>query len=120
MSAAKRPAWLPNGCPPWCEWGPLHKDGDAIDDRWHSGGSVSFPLTAEDPLPTGHHCEGDGAEVDVSLIQEYREAEPRVWLGREGSRQGMHLTLEEAERLACELLDRVRLARLVDTETPGS
>jgi hypothetical protein len=110
VSASKRPSWLPHGCPSWCEWGPLHKDDDGIDDRWHSGGGVSFALTAEEPL-SPHHCNSDGAEVDVSLIQDYREASPRVWVGREGTNQGMHLTLDEAERLARELLGRVELAR---------
>jgi hypothetical protein len=110
MTAARLPDWLPDGCPSWCDYGELHKDVDAYDDRTHCRSALSFPLTAEEPLDE-HHIDRDGAEVDVSLIQHYREASPRVWLGREGSRQGMHLTLDEAERLARELLARVALAR---------
>lgn len=111
MTAPKRPFWLgEGGCPSWCGYDDLHKDEDAYDDRTHAGAMMSFPLTAEEPLAE-HHCQGDDAEVDVSLIQHYREASPRVWLGREGSRRGMHLTLDEAEQLARVLFARVAMAR---------
>lgn len=126
---ANRPAWLPDGCPPWCEMGALHKDRDRLEDRVHSGSSAHITLTAEEPPPgPGVTPDGRGwtgksvpydepAEADVHLEQHYREATPRVWVGRDGSLTGMHLTLDEAERLAYEMLKRVAAGRL--TESPG-
>jgi hypothetical protein len=127
---ASRPSWLPDGCPPWCEMGPLHKDIDYLDDRVHSGSSVHITLTAEEP-PLGPGVTPDGkgriersvpyddpATADVHLQQHYREATPRVWVGRNESRIGMYLTLNEAERLAHEILKRAAAGRLA--QSPGN
>lgn len=126
---ADDPAWLRDGCPPWCEMGALHQDSDHLDDRVHSGSAAHITLTAEEP-PLGPEVTPDGkgwtgksvpydepAEADVYLVQHYREATARVWVGRDGSRTGIHLTLVEAEQLAHEILKRVAAGRL--TRSPG-
>jgi hypothetical protein len=56
---ANRPAWLPNGCPPWCEVGAQHKDRDRFADRRHFGSSSHITLTAEEP-PLGPGVAADG------------------------------------------------------------
>ncbi|MEV5704776.1 hypothetical protein [Actinoallomurus sp. NPDC052274] len=121
---AARPAWLPDGCPPWCDMGPLHKDSDHLDDRVHSGSATQITLTAEEP-PLGPGVTPDGmgwtgesvsypqpVQADIYLEQHYREATPRVWVGRDGRTTGMHLTLDEAEQFAHEVLKRVAIGRL--------
>lgn len=109
MSAVKRAAWLTQGyhvCPEWCDGG--HDTTDSYDDREHIGTISAVTLTADDTWPD----EDPGVarlgaaglpHVNMYLVQHYREAEPRVWLGKGGSNQGVYLTVAEAEVLAAEL-----------------
>ncbi|WP_433174179.1 DUF6907 domain-containing protein [Actinoallomurus sp. CA-150999] len=107
MSAAKRPYWLPEGCPPWCLRVPEHSNDDHPDDRTHAGEDASVTLTAADPLD----LDGEAEEMRLYLLQHYREREPLIWLGRNETNQGGHLTLDEAEELAGELRRLVKIAR---------
>jgi hypothetical protein len=114
---APRPHWLTGECPTWCHVDD-HASGDRFDDRLHTGMTGVIPLTAEEP-PS--YTDRDGKELwaadnepawaDLFLIQHYREAEARIWVGRDGTSKGFHLTLDEAEDLAATLLDRVTAAR---------
>ncbi|MFI0354274.1 DUF6907 domain-containing protein [Actinomadura sp. 9N407] len=127
--AAKWPAWLPDGCPSWCEVGDAHKDKDHIADRFHFGPATHITLTAEEPplgpgvTPDGKGWTGksvpydDPAHADVYLLQHYRELGPRLWVGRADSPIGINLTLDEAERVALEILKRVAAGRL--KQSPG-
>jgi hypothetical protein len=45
------------------------------------------------------------------ILQHHREREPRIWLGRNDTNQGGHLTLDEAEELAEHLRLLVALGR---------
>lgn len=110
------PAWLPNGCPAWCEARGLHIDGDAYEDRTHTGGGITLPLTAEEPL---HRDDRDGAQLDVALIQHYREAEPRVRIGRDETSQGTHLSLTEVGTLIGHLSATLATARRGRPPAPG-
>ena len=104
IPASNAPAWQPEGCPSWCECGDLHRSGDHYDDRIHvnlgAHVALSIPRQVDDEIPT----------LDVSLIQHYREASPRVWIGRDGSSKGDHLTVDEAREGALRLLELVRMA----------
>lgn len=109
MSAEKRPAWLPNGCPSWCDWIGDHNESARYDDRSHIGAGLSLILTAEQTLREDRK-DTVPPTLDIYLIQHYREAEPRVHVGRDDM-PGTHLTLDEAEALANKLLNRVATAR---------
>jgi hypothetical protein len=52
----------------------MHMDGDAYEDRSHSGSEITMPLMADEPLTTGDQA---GAELNLRLVQHYRETEPR-------------------------------------------
>ena len=112
----KTPAWVNDStpCPSWCPYGRDHKDSDAYDDRTHSGSTWHVPLTAEDPIayaegPGGERVvDSEPSELDLYLVMHYREIEPRIWLGRDGTDKGQHLTLKEARELAERLTELVR------------
>lgn len=101
---ATAPVWSPQGCPSWCDVPDLHRDGDHYDDRSHCS------LGAHIPLSLAKVVDDERATLDVSMIQHYREVEPRVWIGRDGSAQGDHLTLDEAREMALRVLELVRMA----------
>ncbi|SEG94674.1 hypothetical protein SAMN04489712_1502 [Thermomonospora echinospora] len=100
ISNSQKPAqaaWLPeSGCPRWCTWSSMHQDSDAYEDRSHSGGGITMPLMADEPLTIDAQA---GGELNLHLIQHYRETEPRVWIGRDQSNQGTHLSLAETADL---------------------
>jgi hypothetical protein len=116
------PAWLTNGCPPWCHWDGRdgkhfsHRDSDEYAARLHFSNSVGVTLTGTDapslPAEDGHGREIFNAPIEatVYLVQHYREIEPRIHLG-EDDLPGMYLTLTEAEELAARLLEQVANAR---------
>lgn len=105
MSAAKRPAWLPNDCPSWCGYADHHAEDDHEDDRSHIGWCASIPALTDE-----NSTDEDPTEVDVSLYQHYRDDEPRADLGRNGA-PGTRLTFDEAEMVARELLACVAAGR---------
>ncbi|GAA0348068.1 hypothetical protein NE235_10825 [Actinoallomurus spadix] len=107
MSATRRPYWLPGNCPPWCLLVTEHRDDDHPEDRSHAGRDASVTLTAADPLD----LDGEPEEMRLYLLQHYRECEPRIWLGRNDTDRGGHLTLDEAEALAAELRRLVKVGR---------
>jgi hypothetical protein len=51
------------------------------------------------------------SELDVFLIQHYREASPRIWIGRDGTNEGMYLAIADAEQLIAQLHARVDAAK---------
>jgi hypothetical protein len=107
----KRPVWLTADCPAWCEQPGWHKDSDRYADRRHSGKPVYVDLTAEEPPMAGESPKAkvfdDPEFATVYLLQHYREAEPRIWVGKGETNEGIHLTLAEAEQLAGQLRARV-------------
>lgn len=107
MSATRLPYWMPEGCPDWCLRGVEHRDDDHPEDRSHAGPDASVTLTAADPLD----LDGEPEEMRLYLLQHHREREPRIWLGRNDTNQGGHLTLDEAEDLAEHLRRMVRIGR---------
>lgn len=106
------PTWLTSGCPSWCAYPERHADSDKYDDRIHDGITTEIILTAEESI-RGHDgaVYDDPSQVDITMSQHYREASPRIWVGRNQTDEGVHLTLDEAERLARELLLRVAIVR---------
>lgn len=113
MSELKPAAWMTEGyhvCPSWCIGD--HFTGDAYDDRTHESPMVAIPLTADDMEPGENlGATRPGAEglmhINMCLTQHYREAAPRIWVGRGSSRNGFHLTSSESEWLATALRDFV-------------
>lgn len=109
-TAAKRPYWLPYGCPTWCVDEGSHRDSEGYEDRSHIGRQIDVDLTAEDSrwARVGKHGNRidrgeDPSTVRMYLFQHYREIEPRIWLGRDDSADGVHLTPAEAKRVAAAL-----------------
>lgn len=92
------PIWLPNGCPTWCDYRSLHRDGDCYDDRYHLSKGDRLTLTVADPGPSS----SEAPVLDVYLLQHYRETGPRVSLVRDESRS-THLTLAETRTLIGQL-----------------
>lgn len=114
-TAPVRPSWLTEDCPTWCAWPDEHANRDMYDDRTHAGESAQIALTAEEPMiykkpGGGIEVYDDPSQMDVYLIQHYREAGPRIWIGRDGSSEGMHLSIADAEQLIAELRARVDAA----------
>lgn len=110
-----RPAWLTEDCPNWCAYPGEHAGRDMYDDRSHSGEAGRILLTAEEPMTSekpggGIEVYDDPSHMDVYMIQHYREAGPRIWIGRDGSNVGMHLSIADAEQLITELRARVDAA----------
>ena len=100
-------AWLTEGfhiCPSWCRI--VHRDDDMYEDRVHQSSMVMIPLTAEERAYTTGPDEGL-PHVNLCLVQHYREEWPRIWVGRDDTPHGFHLTLGEAEWLATELRNLV-------------
>ena len=100
-------AWLTEGChvcPSWC--GGHHRDNDMYNDRVHQSRTVTIPLTAEELAYTDGSDDGL-PHVTLCLVQHYREEWPRIWVGRDDTPHGFHLTLGEAEWLATELRNLV-------------
>ena len=116
-----RPFWQISPCPTWCEAAP-HQASDNGDDRVHYGLSTRVNLALED-LDRGTYegVEGETIRwisdepeyVSLYVEQYYREIEPRIWLGRSESSNGVHLNLTEAKELASELLGIIGYARNV-------
>jgi hypothetical protein len=103
-SSTTGPAWQPTGCPSWCQVTDLHCDADHYDDRIH------IHLGAHVPLSLAPRVDDDTPTLDVSMAAHYRETSPRVWIGRDGTNAGEHLTLGEARQLALQLLELVAAA----------
>ncbi len=106
-------AWLTEGfhiCPSWCAQ--HHSTTEMYEDRVHQGVMAAVTLTAEE-LEHGEESGVSlpGAEglphVNLCLVQHYREEWPRIWVGRDDTPHGFHLTLGEAEWLATELRNLV-------------
>ncbi len=110
QDAPKRPSWLPGGCPSWCDWGPLHRESDMYDDRWHSGGVREVEMTAADPIEGALERDNEPTAVRAYLVQHYRERAPRIELDRDGLLTGIVLTVDEAEEFARKLLELVDVA----------
>lgn len=105
------PFWLTSPCPKWCTGN--HASRDAVEDRRHVGEDLATVLTAEDGTITPGAVPGAEPKVaECCLWQEYREAEPRIWLshGDQGP-ENIRLTLAEAEQVAADLLALVAQAR---------
>ncbi|HZB30522.1 MAG TPA: hypothetical protein VE465_10185 [Streptosporangiaceae bacterium] len=99
--APRRPAWLTGPCPSWCDRDD-HSDADKYDDRRHASVYRLFTLTAAEPHD-GHVADDDDAEppkLEIFLEQHYRESEPRLWIARDQTLHGWHLTIDEMRRLA--------------------
>lgn len=90
------PFWLPDGCPSWCAYTELHRNSDHYDDRSHSSTATAVALTATNPQEFG---DPHPIELQLNAEQHYREREPRIWLGRDDTSNGVHLTLDEAQQL---------------------
>lgn len=103
------PAWLTEDCPSWCT--ERHADSDRYNDRTHTGMITDVILTAEEPPMDGVKTYEHPTELNVYMIQHYREAWPRIWIGRNGTNEGMYLTLDEAGQLMAELRIRADQAR---------
>ncbi|MBA9001993.1 DUF6907 domain-containing protein [Thermomonospora cellulosilytica] len=117
QQAPARAVWMPeSGCPTWCDSGGLHVDGDAYTDRTHCGGGIVMRLTAEEPLEMGDEA---GATLDLNLVQHYREIEPRIWMGRDETGQGTHLSLADAATLIRHLAALLAAAQDEQPRIPG-
>lgn len=107
--------WMTVPCPEWCDFRRDHSNRDDGEDRTHLGVRhrvVTTTMDVERSVADGQVHESDQPPyLAVFMLQDYREVEPRIWLGRNETRQGAYLTFAEAERLAAVLLDRVREAR---------
>ena len=104
---AARPYWMTRPCPPWC-WGG-HADEEQPGDRaCMSEVEHRITLTTEDAdvLVVNGKFVTEPVVVGASLVQEYREAEPRVVLSR-GETAELHFTLGEARKLAAAIADLV-------------
>lgn len=101
----KRPNWLPNGCPSWCETSDLHRDGDHPDDREHIGEGVHIELSVE------AYIDGCPSTVNTHIARHYRETGARIWVGHDGSSAGKYLTVDEAREFALRILE---LTKVVD------
>lgn len=105
-----RPFWQPQPCPPWCAFDEDHSPDDAYVDRSHYSAYREIALTVEDPTDRDPRDAVEPTVARIELNQHYREIEPRIWLGKDETRQGMHLTLGEARQLADELMRAVDMA----------
>lgn len=102
--------WLKSHpCPSWCTNGDLHKSSDDPDDRAHDSDvlSVSFDTMP----PSVAYAEFRAPEATVMLTQKFREAEPRIYINDSSDGTNLYATLDEAEKLAHDLLFLVAQAR---------
>lgn len=116
-----RPFWLTEPCPPWCA--AEHLDTDHDHDRHHESDGVEVALSMHRAqyVEVGRDAVGEPLRFDTSIVQGYREREPHisVWRHLHTSERtpGGHvilatdLTLDEAERFANGILDKVKEAR---------
>jgi hypothetical protein len=101
----KRPFWLTKPCPEWCIG--RHHTADHPEDRYHHSALLSVPMTL-DKSP------GDGQfeEINLSLYQGYRDAEPVVEVGfNHGTRGHFAVTLTETNRLGYLLSELYNIAK---------
>lgn len=73
-SAAPRPAWLTEPCPPWCNEN--HREQNYYGDRHHFAAVESIDLSLYDVERTRGGSEP--GSLDLSVIQHYRAAEPDI------------------------------------------
>ncbi|MCP2336120.1 DUF6907 domain-containing protein [Actinomadura rupiterrae] len=105
------PAWLPYGCPAWCGYGDEHDEDTHYDDRNHGGFAFNLVLTAfSSAISDDRDIATERPELNMNLVQHYREVEPRIWIGFNGTNKGVHVTISEAEKAARHLLDMVAAA----------
>jgi hypothetical protein len=89
--------------------GPAAPVGDDAGDRWHVSPTRKVALSLEN----AEALDDEQFEIDFVrgyLHRRWQEPETRVDLGR-GERQGMKLTLDEAEQVAAMLLALVEVGR---------
>lgn len=107
--------WLTEPCPTWCDMPEMHRAEDVGEDRTHNGELrrlVTTTMDVERSEVDGRVCRGERPpHLMLYLQQGYREVEPRVWVGRDDTNQGVYLTLSEAEQLAATLVDLVKDVR---------
>lgn len=103
------PSWQALPCPAWCTWQP-HAEADHPEDRHHTSTEARRALPLEPPaeLQTGQY---EPEYVTAYLWQHVREVEPTIRLSKGESREGFHLTLDDAEVLAGLLEGLVNEAR---------
>jgi hypothetical protein len=99
--ARKRPFWLTEPCPSWCQAD--HSERDRPADRRHvSAPHGSVVLTEAEASPSG-----DGTwqpqDIHVALSQHVREVEPLITCGGHGPAGSWNLTVDEARDLAAAL-----------------
>jgi hypothetical protein len=102
--------WLKSDpCPPWCTNTNLHKSSDDPADREHDSDVLSVSL--ESMPPSVAYAEFRPPEVTAMLVQKFREVEPRVYINDSSDGTNLYATLDEAEKLAYDLLFLVAQAR---------
>ncbi len=74
-SAAPRPAWQSQPCPPWCDT--THREQDYHDDRNHFATPVD---TIDLSLYDGEDYNGGSqpGQLNLAISQHYRHAEPEI------------------------------------------
>ncbi|WP_449061375.1 hypothetical protein [Planomonospora algeriensis] len=128
-NAASPADWLSiSACPSWCNSG--HRGSDHPDDRQH--GSLYLETVLQtmryDDYGLPGKPEYKPVIAGVNLIQHYRETEPRICVSDTGEHGEYYLTLDEAQKIALDLLtlvlagrDRAEITEMEDSvnETPG-
>lgn len=102
--------WLKSHpCPPWCTHSVLHRSSDDPADREH--GSDVLSVSLDSMPPSVAYAEFRAPALTVMLTQRFREVEPRVYLNDSSDGTNLYATLDEAEKLAHDLLFLVRQGR---------
>lgn len=120
-NAASPAGWLSiSACPSWCNSG--HRGSDHPDDRQH--GSLYLETVLQtmryDDYGLPGKPEYKPVIAGVNLVQHYRETEPRICVSDTGEYGEYYLTLDEAQKIALDLLTLVLAGRdrtvVTDTE----
>lgn len=98
LDRSTRPFWQTEPCPPWCSTG--HEASEQQEDRKHWSATERLPLTLHglQRKPDNSGWYDDPPILDVYLVQQVREAEPRVSLSVNEA-PPTDLTLSEARHL---------------------
>lgn len=115
-----RPFWMTVPCPAWCVSG--HSDDDAVDDRLHWASwrgevwlSLEDETNEEFAFRHKHRTAFTPPFLRVDLLQRWREARPRLWVGWRDTNRGYHLSPTEARELAAALIQGADLAEGVSS-----
>jgi len=98
-------------CPGWCAYSDSHVADDDAAERGHQGSFATVTLTLEAPDITwtaDHKVAGvEPAVVGLVMVQDQREAEPRILMSH-NEQTGLYLTPAEAAQLSEILADFAR------------